>query len=359
MRRDSGLPGQCWPTSRPRRGSTSRGSPKPCRSFWQTNGRLSTANAAGPRCRSTSTTPNPAGSISTLSGVSGRSLITRASPSPAARQVAGGGCPREPAASRQEAPPAPSPRRTGAAPARGQDSDRHRGPAERWGPTDGHSRLRLWLRGRGAGYSRRHRDAHLEEAFRAHDAATDEGHRRTERALPHPLRPERGSGYGLSHPLLEDRPLAQPQSPVVPPCHGLSETTGLPAGMVASCAKAILRLPDLMTHLGPARCSTLELWGLSCSLVEQKHMTRWRRWATDYCGVDRLKRSRAWGARRSIGSCSTETSRRRPVERERHHGLVGVATASEKPVRPAQRSLDNAWLTAGASNADRRSESRG
>ena len=40
-------------------------------------------------------------------------------------------------------------------------------------------------------------------------------------------------------------------------------------------------------------------------------------------------------------------------------GWLGVTAAGEKPVRPAQRSLDNAWLTAGASNADRRSESRG
>ena len=57
----------------------------------------------------------------------------------------------------------------------------------------------------------------------------------------------------------------------------------------------------------------------------------------------------AWGARRSIGLCKTETSRRpygsaprRPVEGERHHGLVGVAAAGEKPVRPAQHILDAA-----------------
>ena len=44
---------------------------------------------------------------------------------PPVRQAAGGGCPREPAASRQEARPGPSPCQTGPAPARRRDAVRH------------------------------------------------------------------------------------------------------------------------------------------------------------------------------------------------------------------------------------------
>ncbi len=82
-----------------------------------------------------------------------------------------------------------------------------------------------------------------ERALRAPVAETDEGHRRTQRALPSPLRPERGSGDGPSRPLSRGEvPSRSSQPPVVPaPSRGPVGATEIPLReVVASCVGAIL-----------------------------------------------------------------------------------------------------------------------
>ena len=84
IRRVSGLPRACWSSFRKRASWTP--SVRPQRHvghFWQTNGCLSTANAAQPRCKTTSSSRCPTGPTSTRSCALGRSLMTGASPSPA------------------------------------------------------------------------------------------------------------------------------------------------------------------------------------------------------------------------------------------------------------------------------------
>ena len=69
-----------------------------------------------------------------------------------------------------------------------------------------------------------------------------------------------------------------------------------------------------------------------------------RRQVEEITGMRRSSIYRLMPQRR-LPTARTGRSRCRQVEGEQHHGLVGVTADSEKPVRPAQRSLNAAWTT--------------